>query len=29
MGSERMPGFQYGFTPTQLDQLIAYLKTLK
>lgn len=28
-GSRGMPGFQYGLTPRQLDQLIAYLKTLK
>lgn len=26
--SLRMPGFQYGLTPEQLDELIAYLKTL-
>ena len=28
-GSRGMPGFQHGLTPTQLGQLIAYLKTLK
>ncbi len=28
-GSSRMPGFQYGLSATQLDQLMAYLKTRK
>lgn len=27
-GSPNMPGFQYGLEPTQVDDLIAYLKTL-
>lgn len=27
-GSANMPGFQNAFTPTEFDELIAYLKTL-
>ena len=27
-GSENMPGFQYGLTPSEIGDLIAYLKTL-
>ena len=27
-GGPRMPGFQYGLTPKEIDDLIAYLKTL-
>lgn len=27
-GTQRMPGFQYGLEPKELDDLIAYLKTL-
>jgi mono/diheme cytochrome c family protein len=27
-GSPNMPGFQYGFEPNEVDDLIAYLKTL-
>lgn len=27
-GSDRMPGWQYAFSPAQLDDLIAYMKTL-
>ena len=27
-GTARMPGFQYGLKPRQIDALIAYLKTL-
>lgn len=27
-GGARMPGFQYGLTPEQMDDLIAFLKTL-
>jgi len=27
-GSLRMPGFQYNFTPTEFEDLMAYLKTL-
>lgn len=27
-GSVNMPGFQNAFTPTEFDELIAYLKTL-
>jgi len=27
-GSERMPGWQYTLSPAQLDDVIAYLKTL-
>ena len=27
-GGPRMPGFQYGFTAEQMDDLVAYLKTL-
>lgn len=27
-GTARMPGFQYGLAPAQIDAIIAYLKTL-
>ena len=27
-GGERMPGWQYGLKPAQIDDLITYLKTL-
>ena len=27
-GTERMPGFQYALTPAQLDDLLAFLKTI-
>ena len=27
-GGPNMPGFQYGLEPTEIDDLIAYLKTL-
>jgi mono/diheme cytochrome c family protein len=27
-GTPKMPGFQYGLEPKQIDQIIAYLKTL-
>lgn len=27
-GGPRMPGFQYGLTPAQMDDLVAYMKTL-
>lgn len=27
-GSLRMPGFRYNFTPSELEELMAYLKTL-
>jgi mono/diheme cytochrome c family protein len=27
-GIRRMPGFRYNFTPTEFEELIAYLKTL-
>ena len=27
-GSPRMPGFEHTFPPAELDELIAYLKTL-
>ena len=27
-GSPRMPGFQYTFTPTEFDELMAYIKAL-
>src|SRR5690349_9672000 len=26
---DKMPGFQYGFSPAEFDDLIAYLKTLQ
>ena len=26
-GSDKMPGFQYNLTPTQIDDLMSYLKT--
>lgn len=29
LGSQAMPGFQYGLDPQQLDRVIAYLKTLR
>jgi hypothetical protein len=28
-GTPRMPGFQYGLTPEEIDSIIAYLKTVK
>ena len=28
MGSARMPGFRYNFTPAEFEELMAYLKTL-
>ncbi|MBI4465069.1 MAG: cytochrome c [Acidobacteria bacterium] len=28
-GTARMPGFQYGLQPQEIDNLLAYLKTLK
>ncbi|MSO19685.1 MAG: cytochrome c [Acidobacteria bacterium] len=27
-GTAKMPGFQYAFQPKEMDQIIAYLKTL-
>lgn len=27
-GSPRMPGFRYTFTPAELDEVVAYMKTL-
>jgi|SRR5215470_12220998 len=27
-GTPRMPGFKYHFTPTQIDAIVAYLKTV-
>ena len=27
-GSPRMPGFEYTFTPSEVEELIAYMKTL-
>jgi mono/diheme cytochrome c family protein len=27
-GTARMPGFQYGLAPAQIDAIIAYLKTV-
>jgi mono/diheme cytochrome c family protein len=27
-GSRLMPGFRYNFTPTEFEELVAYLKTL-
>jgi mono/diheme cytochrome c family protein len=27
-GTERMPGFQYGLKPSELDDILAYLKVL-
>jgi mono/diheme cytochrome c family protein len=27
-GTEKMPGFKYGLTPTQIGAVMAYLKTL-
>ena len=27
-GTQKMPGFQYGLEPKELDNIIAYLKTL-
>jgi len=28
-GTPRMPGFQYGLEPNEIDSIIAYLKTVK
>lgn len=28
MGTEKMPGFRYGLSTSEMDDLIAYLKTL-
>jgi mono/diheme cytochrome c family protein len=28
VGSQRMPGFRYNFTPAEFEELMAYLKTL-
>ena len=28
-GTPRMPGFQYGLEPKEIDSIIAYLKTVK
>ena len=28
MGSQRMPGFRYMFEPQQVDQILAYLKSI-
>jgi mono/diheme cytochrome c family protein len=28
VGSQRMPGFRYNFTPAEFEELVAYLKTL-
>ena len=28
-GTARMPGFQYGLRPEEIDNIIAYLKTVK
>ena len=28
-GTPRMPGFQYGLEPQEVDNIIAYLKTVK
>jgi mono/diheme cytochrome c family protein len=28
-GTPRMPGFQYGLEPKEIDDIIAYLKTVK
>ncbi|OFW16203.1 MAG: hypothetical protein A3H27_18115 [Acidobacteria bacterium RIFCSPLOWO2_02_FULL_59_13] len=28
LGSEKMPGFRYGLSTSEMDDLIAYLKTL-
>jgi len=28
-GSNRMPGFQYGLKPAQIDAIISYLKTVE
>ena len=27
-GTPRMPGFKYHFEPTQIDAIVAYLKTI-
>jgi mono/diheme cytochrome c family protein len=27
-GSARMPGFKYDFTPAQIDDIVAYIKTI-
>ena len=28
-GGPRMPGFQYGLQPSEIDNIIAYMKTMK
>ena len=28
-GTSKMPGFQYGLTPEEIDSIIAYLKTVQ
>ena len=28
VGSDKMPGFQYGLKPAQIDAIIAYIKTI-
>jgi mono/diheme cytochrome c family protein len=28
-GSDKMPGFQYGLKPAQIDAIIAYMKTIE
>ena len=28
MGSQRMPGFRYMFEPSQVEQILAYLKSI-
>jgi mono/diheme cytochrome c family protein len=28
VGSSRMPGFQYALQPAQIDQIVAFLKTV-
>jgi mono/diheme cytochrome c family protein len=28
VGSQRMPGFRYNFTPAEFEELMAYLKSL-
>lgn len=27
-GTQRMPGFKYSFAPAQIDEIVAYLKTV-
>jgi mono/diheme cytochrome c family protein len=27
-GTQRMPGFKYSFAPAQIDEVVAYLKTV-